>query len=101
VLDKLDEISVCTGYRFEGAAVDEWPSDSLVLEACTPVYEKLPGWQQPTVGIREWQKLPENARRYVERLGELVGAEIGLVSTGPDREQTIIRGQSALARWFD
>ena len=82
-------------------ALDEWPSDSLVLEACTPVYETLPGWRQPTVGIREWRELPENARRYVERLGELVGAEIGLVSTGPDREQTIIRGQSALARWFD
>jgi adenylosuccinate synthase len=101
VLDELDELCVCTGYRFEGGAVDEWPSDSFVLEGCTPVYEKLPGWRQPTVGIREWRQLPENARRYVERLGELVGAEIGLVSTGPDRDQTIIRGQSALARWFE
>ena len=72
-----------------------------MLGGCEPVYEKLPGWNQPTVGIREWRELPENARRYVERLSDLVGAEIGLVSTGPDREQTIIRGQSALARWFD
>jgi adenylosuccinate synthase len=101
VLDELEEISVCTGYRFEGETLAELPSDSVVLEACKPVYETLPGWRQPTLGIREWRELPENARRYVERLSDLVGAEIGLVSTGPDREQTIIRGQSALARWFD
>jgi adenylosuccinate synthase len=101
VLDELEEISVCTGYGFEGETLTEMPSDSYVLEACKPVYETLPGWRQPTVGIREWRDLPENARRYVERLSELVGTEIGLVSTGPDREQTIIRGQSALARWFD
>jgi adenylosuccinate synthase len=101
VLDELDEISVCTGYLFEGAVLDELPADSSVLEACQPVYEKLPGWRSPTLGLREWRDLPENARRYVERLGELVGAEIGVVSTGPDREQTVLRGQSALARWFD
>ena len=101
VLDELAEISVCTGYSFEGEMLSELPSDSTVLEACKPVYEKLPGWRQPTVGIREWRELPENARRYIDRLSELVGAEIGLVSTGPDREQTIIRGESALARWFD
>ena len=101
VLDELEEIPVCTGYRFEGEALDELPADSSVLEACTPVYETLQGWRQPTAGIREWRELPENARRYVERLGELVGTDIGLVSTGPDREQTIIRGQSPLARWFD
>jgi adenylosuccinate synthase len=101
VLDELEEISVCTGYRFEGETLTEMPSDSNVLEGCEPVYETLSGWRQPTMGIREWRELPENARRYVERLSDLVGAEIGLVSTGPDRGQTIIRGQSALARWFD
>jgi len=101
VLDELDEISVCTGYEFEGASLSEWPADSWVLEACRPVYEKLPGWRAPTVGVREWRDLPENARRYVERLGELVGAEIGVVSTGPDRDETIVRAQSALARWFE
>ena len=65
------------------------------------IYERLPGWQSPTAGIREWSELPEAARRYVERLSELVGAEVGLVSAGPDREQTVIRGTSALAAWFD
>jgi adenylosuccinate synthase len=72
-----------------------------VLAACAPVYETLPGWKQPTAGIREWHDLPENARRYVERLSELTRADIGLVSTGPDRDQTIFRGESPLARWFD
>jgi adenylosuccinate synthase len=101
VLDELAEISVCTGYRFEGQTLDEMPADSSVLAACEPVYETLPGWRAPTVGLRTFSELPENARRYVERLGELVGAEIGVVSTGPDREQTIVRGESALARWFE
>ncbi len=82
-------------------ALGEWPSDTAVLEACQPCYEMLPGWKTATAGVREWAALPENARRYLERLGELVGAEIGLVSTGPDREQTIIHGRSALAGWFD
>ena len=101
VLDEFEEISVCTGYRFEGALLDEMPADSRVLEACEPVYETLPGWRSPSVGAREWRDLPENARRYVERLGELARVEIGVVSTGPDRDETIVRAQSALARWFE
>ena len=101
VLDELPTIPVCTGYRFEGETLEEMPADSSVLEACEPVYETLPGWKTSTVGVRDWAMLPENARRYVERLSELVGAEIGLVSTGPDREQTLVRGRSALASWFD
>jgi adenylosuccinate synthase len=101
VLDELEAIPVCIGYRFEGETLDELPADTSVLEACEPVYETLPGWKAATVGVRDWAMLPENARRYVDRLAELVGAEIGLVSTGPGREQTVLRGRSALARWFD
>jgi adenylosuccinate synthase len=101
VLDELGSIPVCTGYRFEGESLAEMPSDTSVLEACKPVYETLPGWKTSTAGVREWTALPEKARCYVERLSELVGAEIGLVSTGPDREHTITRGRSALASWFD
>ncbi len=101
VLDELDEISVCVAYRFEGETLEELPSDVTVLERCTPVFEKLPGWKSPTLGIREWADLPEAARVYVERLSELARAEVGLVSTGPDREHTIIRARSALASWFD
>jgi adenylosuccinate synthase len=101
VLDELPEIPVCIGYRFEGRTLEEMPADTSVLEACEPVYERLPGWKTSTVGVRDWAMLPENARRYVERLAELVGAEIGLVSTGPDREQTVVRGRSTLASWFE
>jgi adenylosuccinate synthase len=101
VLDELERIPVCAGYRFEGSTLSDMPADASVLEACEPVYETLAGWKASTAGVRDWAALPERARRYVERLSELVGAEIGLVSTGPDREQTVIRGTSALAAWFD
>jgi len=101
VLDELEAIPVCTGYRFEGQTLEEMPSDTGVLEGCEPVYETLPGWKTPTVGVRDWAMLPKNARAYIERLAELVGTEIGLVSTGPDRDQTLIRARSALASWFD
>jgi adenylosuccinate synthase len=101
VLDELESIPVCTGYRFEGETLCELPSDTWVLEACEPVYEMMAGWKAPTAAVREWRELPENARRYVERLSELVGTEVGIVSTGPDRQQTIVRGLSALASWFE
>ena len=73
VLDELETIPVCTGYRFEGETLDEMPADTRVLEGCEPVYEMVPGWKTPTAGVRDWAMLPENARRYVERLAELVG----------------------------
>ncbi len=101
VLDELAEIPVCTAYRFEGETLDEFPSDVSVLEACDPVYETLPGWQTSTGSVREWGALPEAARRYVEALSERAGVPVGLVSTGPDRADSIIRGQSAIASWFD
>jgi adenylosuccinate synthase len=101
VLDELEEIKVCTGYRFEGDLLTEMPADMTVLEACQPVYESLPGWKAPTQGARSMAELPKAARGYVERLSEVVGTEIGIVSTGPDRGETILRPQSAVARWFD
>jgi adenylosuccinate synthase len=100
VLDELAEIPVCTAYRFEGETFTEFPSDLSVLEGCEPVLEKLPGWTSPTPGVRQWDALPAAARDYVERLSELVGTEVGIVSTGPDRDDTVIRERSALASWF-
>ena len=100
VLDELDEIQVCTGYRFEGELLEEMPADRAVLEACEPVYETLPGWRRRPSACATSRCCP-GARRYVERLSELGGSEIGIVSTGPDREETIMRGRSALAGWFD
>jgi adenylosuccinate synthase len=101
VLDSLDEVKVCTGYRFEGELLTEMPGDMSVLEACTPVYEALPGWKAPTSGVRTFAELPKAARGYVERLSEVCGCEIGIVSTGPDRAETIVRPSSAIASWFD
>jgi adenylosuccinate synthase len=100
VLDGLGELQICTGYRAGGAAITELPSDVALIEECQPVYETLPGWSEPTVGVREYRSLPQNAQRYLERLSDLVGAEIGIVSTGPDRIQTIFRAQSRLAAWL-
>jgi adenylosuccinate synthase len=100
VLDLLTEIQVCTGYRHEGRVVEEFPSDLTIAEDCEPVYETLPGWTTPTTGVREWKALPDGAKRYVARLSELISCEIGIVSTSPDRDDTILRAESAVASWF-
>jgi adenylosuccinate synthase len=101
VLDELAEIPVCTAYRLEGRSLPDFPSDVNVLAGCEPVYETLPGWRTSTSGVREWGALPEAARRYVERLSEVAETPVGLVSTGPDRADSIVRGSSAVASWFD
>jgi adenylosuccinate synthase len=100
VLDAFAEVPVCTAYRYEGDTLSELPAEAAVLAACEPAYETLPGWSRSSAGVTEWAALPEPARRYVERLEELVGVEIGIVSTGPDRLQTVFRSRSALASWF-
>jgi adenylosuccinate synthase len=100
VLDPLAEIHVCTGYRFGGKLIEDFPADLAIAEGCEPVYETLPGWTKPTTGVREWRDLPDAAKRYVGRLSELVGCEIGMVSTSPDRLDTILRSESAVASWF-
>ncbi len=101
VLDDLAEIKVCTGYRCEGGVVTEFPADLSLLEGAEPVYETLPGWRTSTAGMRDFSALPAGAQAYVERLAELCGCEIGIVSTGPERAETILRPQSAVASWFD
>jgi adenylosuccinate synthase len=100
VLDPLAEIPVCVGYRHEGKMISELPTDMDVFEACEPVYETLPGWKTSTLGARDYNDLPPLARAYVERLAELVRGEIGIVSTGPERNDTLMRSKSALASWF-
>jgi adenylosuccinate synthase len=100
VLDELPEILLCTGYRYAGERITEFPSDLSVLEGCEPVYEKFPGWQTPTAGTRDFAALPDSARRYVDRIAELVGTEVGIVSTGPARADTILRSGSAVTAWF-
>jgi adenylosuccinate synthase len=90
VLDGLDVVRICTGYRNAGVPVTVSPTDADSYEGLEPVYEDMPGWQESTVGARRLEDLPLNARRYIARLEEAVGAPIDIISTGPDRVETII-----------
>ena len=90
VLDGFETIRVCTGYSYHAEILDELPSNAEVFAACTPIYEELPGWRQDITGVRNFDDLPENARKYVKRLEELVGCPMALVSVGPRRDQTIM-----------
>jgi adenylosuccinate synthase len=100
VLDALDEIKVCVGYNLNGKKCESLPSVSQDLRRVEPVYETLPGWKSSTLGITDLSELPRYAREYVNFLSNQIGVEIGLVSTGPERSQTIIVRESALANWF-
>ena len=90
VLDGLPEIKVCVGYKQNGGALDILPSGADEVAACEPVYETLPGWSDTTAGLTNWEQLPANARRYLERLEALTGTPVDMVSTGPDRVHTIL-----------
>jgi adenylosuccinate synthase len=90
IMDHLDELEICTHYLYKGERLDHFPGDNRVLEACEPVYETLPGWRSSTSGIRDWDGLPDNAKRYLNRVSELVRTPISLVSVGPDRDETIV-----------
>jgi adenylosuccinate synthase len=90
VLDELEEIPICVGYQVDGKVSDEIPADVSGLERVKPVYTKLKGWQTSTEGITEFDKLPKAAQEYLRFQERESGAKIGMVSTGPDREQTMI-----------
>ena len=90
VLDGLELIRVCVGYRIGGEVVREPPLSLEGYTALEPVYEELPGWRESTVGLTDYAALPANARKYLERLESLVGVPIDVISTGPDRDQTIV-----------
>ena len=90
VLDSLPEIKVCVGYELNGKRIDILPLDADDVAACVPIYDSFPGWSESTFGVTQWDKLPANARRYLERVQQFIGAPIDMVSTGPDREHTIL-----------
>jgi adenylosuccinate synthase len=101
VLDSLAEIPICTGYRIEGKNSDTIPADVSGFEKIEPVYTKLEGWQTSTEGISDFEQLPKAAQKYLRFLEAESGAHIGMVSTGPDREQTmILPGFSAALDWM-
>lgn len=93
VFDDWDEIALCTGYKLEKKTVSLPPADPSALSRCRPVYEYWPGWKKSIVGIKKYNDLPSAARRYVRRIAELTGAEIDIISTGPAREEIIIKRQ--------
>ncbi len=99
VLDELDLILVCTAYRYRGELLTEFPNETDILAECQPVYETLPGWRENTVGTLEEAKLPPTCRDYIRHLEALVGVPITLISTGPRRDQTIVRPNALWKAW--
>ena len=98
VLDTFAEIPVCTGYRWNGKVTDEMPATADALAALEPVYEKLPGWRVSTAGTTRFENLPVRAREYLTFLEQRTGVEIGAISTGPERSETIIVSGSRLEK---
>ena len=90
VLDGFSELKICTGYRLDGEEIDHLPADAALQARCAPVYETMEGWQQSTRGARSWVDLPAQAVKYVRRVEELIGAPVALLSTSPERDDTIL-----------
>ena len=90
VLSGLDTVKICVAYDLDGERIDHYPASLEQLKRCKPIYEELPGWSEDITGVRHLDELPENARNYVRRVGELVGVRISTFSVGPDRDQTNI-----------
>ena len=91
VMDDFDTVKICTAYKIDGVVTENFPADTEALDRVEPVYEELPGWKQDTSKALCWDDLPVNARKYLERMAELLEAKIGIISVGPKREQTFER----------
>ncbi len=89
--DYLYYIKICGCLVLKGETTDRFPSTTEQLAACKPIYETMPGWRQDTTGVRKFEDLPENARKYIKRLEELCDIPVSVVAVGPDRTQTIVR----------
>ncbi len=90
VLDGLESIQICTGYEWNGKTCTTLPSGAEAIANCKPVYEEMPGWSDSTVGIKDFDQLPVNAKAYLKRIEEIIETPVDIVSTGPDREETIV-----------
>jgi adenylosuccinate synthase len=100
VFDAQTEIKVCTGYKYKGTALNEMPAEIEVLSEIEPVYHTLPGWQQSTPNAREVKDLPVAARDYLNFISDALQIEIGMISTGPERDATIVPRGTKLASWL-
>ena len=90
VLDGVEAVKICVGYQIDGRMSDILPVGAEELERCVPVYDELGGWQESTVGVKTYERLPKPARKYLRRIEELCAVPVDLISTGPDREETIV-----------
>ena len=90
ILDGLDSLNICTGYDYKGQKLDYFPGDLQVLAACKPIYETWPGWSEDISGIRNFEQLPDNTKKYLKRIEEITETPIKIVSVGPAREETIV-----------
>jgi adenylosuccinate synthase len=97
VLDTFEEIRVCTGYRIDGKEVKTIPASAAQTERIEPIVESFPGWMQDTTRMTAWKELPQAARDYIDRLGEIIGSQVVLAGVGPERTQTLVRPGSWLA----
>ena len=101
VLDGLPEVRLCTGYRTPTGELSEFPADLRTLAGAEPIYETMPGWSTPTKGATRMDQLPPEAQRYIERLEAMSGVPCAMISTGSDRDETIVRAESVVALWLD
>jgi len=90
VLDGFEVLKICTGYECDGQKLDYFPSNAADQAKCTPIYEEMPGWSETTYGARSWAELSVNAVKYIRRLEELTGLPVALLSTSPERDDTIL-----------
>jgi adenylosuccinate synthase len=100
VFDEQPEIKVCIGYRHNGRALTEMPPDVEKLSQVEPEYRTLPGWRKPTPGIREVKELPAAARDYLNFISDFLQVEIGMISTGPERDSTIVPRGTRMSSWL-
>jgi adenylosuccinate synthase len=100
VLDQCETIKVCTGYRWRGDIITDFPEEETAMAKLEPVYEEISGWMSSTAGAKNEADLPAKARRYLERLEELIGVPFCLISTGAQRDETILCEDSPLLRWY-
>ncbi|MDE1982600.1 MAG: adenylosuccinate synthetase, partial [Betaproteobacteria bacterium] len=90
VMDGVETVRICVGYRYNGTVSDILPLGADAIAQCEPIYEEMPGWSDSTVGVETLDGLPLQARRYLDRMAELCGVPVDVVSTGPDRRETIV-----------
>jgi adenylosuccinate synthase len=90
VLDGMEELKICVGYKLNGKEIDYLPASQIEQAAVEPIYETMPGWSESTYGAKSWADLPANAVKYVKHIEELIGAPVTLLSTSPERDDTIL-----------